>query len=64
MDDSSPDQCGEIAEEYAIYDKRIHVIHQQNSGVSVARNIAISQAQGEYLCILDQDDVISKDYVS
>ena len=38
VDDGSPDRCGEICEEYAGKDMRIRVFHQQNSGVSAARN--------------------------
>lgn len=64
VDDGSPDRCGKIADEYASTDKRIHVIHQTNQGVSAARNIALDQAKGEYICIIDQDDMISSNYVS
>ncbi|WP_392482955.1 glycosyltransferase family 2 protein [Nostoc sp. C110] len=38
-------------------DKRVKLISQQNQGVSVARNIGISQAQGEYIAFLDSDDL-------
>lgn len=64
VDDGSPDKCGEIAERYASSDKRIKVIHQNNSGVSVSRNNALDISKGDYICIIDQDDIISKDYVS
>jgi glycosyltransferase involved in cell wall biosynthesis len=64
VDDGSPDNCGKIADDYALKDSRIKVIHQKNAGVSVARNNALDMSTGEYVCILDQDDVISKDYVS
>lgn len=64
VDDGSPDNCGRIADEYEKKDKRIKVIHQKNSGVSVSRNNAIDISKGDYLCIIDQDDIISEDYVS
>ena len=64
VNDGSPDDCGIIADEYAKEDYRIKVIHQDNSGVSAARNNALEKASGEYICILDQDDIISEDYVS
>ena len=64
VDDGSPDNCGLIADKYALRDKRIKVIHQNNSGVSNARNNAMSIATGEYVCIIDQDDIISPNYVS
>lgn len=64
VDDGSPDNCGKIADEYAKKDRRIKVIHQNNSGVSISRNNAIDVSKGEYLCIIDQDDIISEDYIS
>lgn len=64
VDDGSTDSSGKIADEYAKHDKRIKVIHQRNAGVSIARNHALENAHGEYVCIIDQDDCISPDYVS
>ena len=64
VDDGSPDNCGKIADDYAKKDSRIQVIHQKNQGVSASRNNGLSIANGDYICIIDQDDVISKDYVS
>ena len=64
IDDGSPDRCGEIADLYAKNDSRIRVIHQKNSGVSISRNNGLDVAKGEYICIIDQDDIISRDYVS
>lgn len=64
VDDGSPDNCGKIADEYAEKDARIQVIHQENTGVSVARNAGLEKATGEYVCIIDQDDIISENYVS
>ena len=63
VDDGTPDKCGEIADEYANTDNRIKVIHQKNSGVSTSRNNGLDIAKGEYVCIIDQDDCISSDYV-
>lgn len=64
IDDGSPDKCGVIADEYAKMDSRIVVIHQANLGVSVSRNNGLDKAHGDYICIIDQDDVISSDYIS
>lgn len=58
VDDGSPDKCGEIAEEYAKKDDRITVIHQENGGLSLARNAALDVASGEYIFFLDADDYI------
>lgn len=64
IDDGSPDQCGTIADDYAKMDSRIVVIHQTNSGVSASRNKGIDIARGDYICIIDQDDIVSSDYIS
>ena len=64
VDDGSPDNCGSIADTYAESDSRIVVVHQKNAGVSASRNRALDMAKGDYICIIDQDDVLSTDYVS
>jgi len=56
VDDGSPDRCGAILDEYAKKDARIRVIHQQNMGVSAARNAALAVASGACLGFLDADD--------
>lgn len=58
VDDGSPDRSGKIAEEYAKKDQRFVVIHKENSGVSDARNIGVSCADGDYILFLDSDDFI------
>jgi len=58
VDDGSPDTCGAICDEYAVHDKRVRVIHQENGGLSAARNAGIDAAAGEYLLFADSDDVI------
>ena len=62
VDDGSPDRSGEICDNYAKQDKRIRVIHQQNQGVSVARNVGIKAASGKYLMFVDSDDWVDPDY--
>ncbi len=61
--DGSSDGSGNICDEYARKDGRIRVIHKENQGVSVARNIAVEQAKGEYILFVDSDDYIAKDHV-
>jgi glycosyltransferase involved in cell wall biosynthesis len=56
IDDGSTDDSGAICDEYARKDSRFIVNHQKNSGVSIARNVGISQALGEYLYFFDADD--------
>lgn len=64
VNDGSQDNSPNIMDEYAATDNRIRVIHQENAGVSVARNTALDNAHGEYVCFVDQDDWIAKDYIS
>lgn len=61
VDDGSPDNCGAICDEYAVMDDRIVVIHQQNAGVSAARNAGLDIAAGEYIGFVDPDDWIEPD---
>lgn len=58
IDDGAFDNSGKIADEYAKLDKRISVIHQENSGPSVARNKGIELAKGKYIGFVDSDDYI------
>lgn len=63
VDDGSTDQSGEICNEYVKKDRRIHVIHKKNGGLSDARNAGLTVAQGEYVAFIDSDDFIHEDYV-
>lgn len=56
VDDGSTNSCGKICVEYARLDSRIVVIHQENAGVSVARNTGIDYASGKYVSFVDSDD--------
>lgn len=58
VDDGSSDKSGKICDEYANLDNRFVVIHQKNSGVSVARNRGIDIAKGEWITFVDSDDWI------
>lgn len=59
IDDGSPDLCPQICDEYSQRDARIVVIHQQNGGVSSARNAGLKIAQGEYVGFVDPDDWVA-----
>ncbi len=56
VNDGSRDGSGEICDRYSKLDKRVHTIHQKNSGAAVARNNGLKAAQGEYVIFLDSDD--------
>lgn len=58
VDDGATDSTGEICEEYVEKDSRFHVIHQENQGVSCARNNGMKEAKGELLYFMDPDDWI------
>lgn len=56
VDDGSTDGSGEMCDQYVKEDSRIRVIHQENKGLSRARNIGVQFATGEYIQFLDSDD--------
>lgn len=58
VDDGSPDNCGNICDEYAQTDSRIIVIHKENGGLSSARNAGLDIASGDYVGFVDSDDYI------
>ena len=64
VDDGSQDKSGLLCDEMAIKDNRIQVFHQQNAGVSVARNKGIVHAKGEYIVFVDGDDWCDLEYIS
>ena len=59
VDDGSTDSSGAILDEYAANDSRFVVVHQENRGVSAARNKGLDIAKGEWLVFLDGDDAAS-----
>ena len=56
VDDGSPDCCGQMCVAWAEKDARVRVIHQENQGLSGARNTGIREATGDYVMFLDSDD--------
>jgi len=58
IDDGSTDDSFNICEKYEAMDERVHVYHQINQGVSVARNYGLQQAKGDYVLFVDSDDYI------
>jgi GT2 family glycosyltransferase len=57
VDDGSTDRTREIAESYAAHDSRIRVVRQPNRGIAAARNVALELARGQFLALLDSDDI-------
>ena len=58
INDGSQDHSVSILEEYAYRDDRIKVISKMNEGVSIARNMALKQAKGEWVYFADADDIV------
>jgi glycosyltransferase involved in cell wall biosynthesis len=56
IDDGSKDGSGKICDEFSEKYENIFAFHQPNSGVSVARNLGISKANGDWIAFLDSDD--------
>lgn len=63
VDDGTKDKSGEICDAYAQKDPRIKVIHQENKGLSGARNTGLKKAEGEFLAFIDSDDFILNTYL-
>lgn len=63
VDDGSMDGSGEVCDKFAKIDSRVRVVHQENGGLSSARNAGLKKAKGEFVCFIDGDDYIRKDFV-
>lgn len=67
VDDGSPDNCGAICDEYATKDSRVVVIHQENGGLSAARNAGIDWAfansDSKWFTFIDSDDWVHEQYL-
>lgn len=63
VDDGATDGTGAKCDEWAKEDSRVKVIHQENKGLSGARNAGIEASTGRYLSFIDSDDMIAPDYV-
>lgn len=61
VDDGSPDGSGAICDGWAAKDGRVKVIHQENGGGGLARNVGLDAAQGELIAFVDSDDYIAPD---
>ena len=61
VDDGSTDGSPAICDAYTQKDARIRVIHQENQGVSVARNTGLDIASGEFIAFVDSDDTLEPD---
>lgn len=63
VNDGSKDSSGKICDDYKKKDSRIVVVHQENGGVSKARNAGLDIAKGEYIVFVDSDDYVNDTYL-
>lgn len=61
VDDGSTDRSGDIADDFARNDSRIHVVHQRNGNPGATRNVGLEMVNGEYIGFVDSDDWIDPD---
>lgn len=65
VNDGSTDNTLEILKKWKeSIDFPMHIVTQCNSGVSKARNVGIELASGKYICFLDADDILHREYLS
>lgn len=62
VDDGSTDGCSEICDSYAQKYPFIRCVHQNNAGVSAARNAGLELAKGDYIAWVDSDDTVAEDW--
>ena len=63
IDDGSRDHSLAICQDYAARDGRFKVIHQENQGLSAARNTGLKLATGQYINFLDSDDYVDERFI-
>lgn len=63
IDDGSTDQSAKICSSYCEKDSRAFFLHKENEGVSVARNLGISKATGDYIYFCDSDDIMADNLI-
>jgi len=63
IDDGSTDRSAQICDDYLAVDKRITVVHQENKGLSNARNAGIYRSNGKYISFVDSDDYLDSRFI-
>lgn len=58
VNDGTPDESMQIVNEFALAHPNLHIINQENQGLSCARNHGLAHAKGEYIWFVDSDDTI------
>lgn len=63
VDNGSTDRSGKIADDYALKDSRISVIHRERGNIGSGRNTGLAAATGEYIAFIDDDDYAEPDFL-
>lgn len=63
VDNGSADRSGLIAEEYAVRDSRIRVLHRERGNIGSGRNAGLNAAKGDYIAFVDDDDTCAPDFL-
>ncbi|MBM6775480.1 glycosyltransferase family 2 protein [Olsenella profusa] len=63
VNDGSTDLTGDIVSEIASRDKRVHLIEQENRGLSGARNTGIDNSRGRFISFVDSDDAVDSGFI-
>lgn len=58
VDDGSTDRTKSLLYDYVKREARLTIVEQENAGLSVARNVGVKNARGEYICFVDSDDLM------
>ena len=64
VDDGSSDKSGQLCQAFASRDSRVRVFHQNNGGVSSARNVGLDNASGKWITFCDSDDYVLPGWLS
>lgn len=64
VNDGSTDKSGQISDEFALKDSRIKVFHNNNFGVSYARNFGLNKVTGDYVVFIDSDDAVLPNFIN
>ncbi len=64
IDDGSIDRSSLMIDSYTYNDERVRIVHRENEGAAVARNIGVKYAKGDFVCFIDADDTVDSTYLS